>query len=88
MYIYIYIYIYMYTHIYTHMYVYTYIMHQQGWMTPKIEQWVSHYYGVYVHLPLLLFCSSVTIFVLRISLLGCEQHPIWQVCVCVRERDR
>jgi len=49
-----------------------------GWMTPKIEHYVSHYYGVYVHLNILLIISTFIIFLLRIHYLGCEHHPLWQ----------
>ena len=41
---------------------------------------MHHYYGVYVHLPLLLSMSFITIFVLRIAMLGCQTHPLFQVC--------
>jgi len=44
----------------------------------RLEHLISHYYGVYVHLNLLIACSATIVFVLRILYLNCEQHPIWQ----------
>ena len=49
-----------------------------NWMTPTVQHYVSHYYGVYGHMLLLLTCSSVTIFVLRISFMGCTHHSVFQ----------
>merc|ERR1719199_1292316 len=48
------------------------------WMSPTVQHYVSHYYGVYGHMLLLLTCSTVTIFVLRISFMGCSNHSVFQ----------
>ena len=44
----------------------------------RMEHILGHYYGVYVHLPLLIGCSSAIVFVLRIFYLECQQHPVFQ----------
>ena len=44
----------------------------------RMEHILGHYYGVYVHLPLLIGCSSAIVFVLRIFYLECPQHPVFQ----------
>jgi len=50
----------------------------QWWMSPEIEYIMGHYYGVFVHLPMLIGIATAIVFTLRTSFLGCEQHPFMQ----------
>jgi len=52
---------------------------QKTGISAATRQLVTHYYGLYGHLSLMILFTTVVITSLRVSVLECHVHPWWQV---------